>query len=98
MCQILVLGKDIGRMNVKDVQFLAATSNFEHFSLSYAQEHVPETSCDFVFQKYQVFEQAHFEEDNGGYSEFQLVGCKCVGAYVRNKRNQNQVSMEFAWK
>jgi hypothetical protein len=26
------------------------------------------------------------------------VGCKCVGAYVRNKRNQNQVSMEFAWK
>jgi len=38
-----------------------------------------------------VFEQAHFEEDNGGYSEFRLVGCKCVGAYVRNKRNQNQV-------
>jgi hypothetical protein len=98
MCQNLVLGKDIGRMIVKDVQFLAATSIFEHFSLSYAQEHVTETSCDSVFQKFQVFEQAHFEEDNGGYSEFRLVGCKCVGAYVRNKRNQNQVSMEFAWK
>ncbi len=38
MCQILVLGKDIGRMIVEDVQYLAATSRFEHFSLSYAQE------------------------------------------------------------
>jgi hypothetical protein len=46
MCQILVLGEDIGRMIVKDVQFLAATSSFEQFSLSYAQEHVTETSCD----------------------------------------------------
>ncbi len=80
-------------MIVKDVQFLAATLSFEHFSLSYAQEDVTETSCDSVCQKFQVFEQAHFEEDNGEYSEFRLVGCKCVGAYVRNKRNQNQVSM-----
>ncbi|CAK9219100.1 unnamed protein product [Sphagnum jensenii] len=38
-----------------------------------------------------VFEQTHFQEEDGTYTEYQLVGCKCVGAYVRNKKNQNQV-------
>ncbi len=43
-------------------------------------------------QALQVFEQAHVQED-GTFYEFELVGCKCVGTYVRNKRNQNQVGM-----
>jgi len=30
--------------------------------------------------------------DNTGNSfELSLIGCKCIGAYVRNKKNQNQV-------
>lgn len=44
----------------------------------------------------QVFEQTHVEEANGTFYEFELVGCKCVGTYVRNKRNQNQVC--WLWK
>ena len=30
-------------------------------------------------------------DDVGNSYEFSLVSCKCVGAYVRNKKNQNQV-------
>ncbi|KAG6549033.1 hypothetical protein Mapa_009476 [Marchantia paleacea] len=30
-------------------------------------------------------------EENGTFFEFTLVNSKCVGAYVRNKKNQNQV-------
>ncbi|XP_024372759.1 phosphoethanolamine N-methyltransferase isoform X2 [Physcomitrium patens] len=37
-----------------------------------------------------IFQQAYIEED-GSYFRFEMVGCKCVGTYVRNKRNQNQV-------
>lgn len=43
----------------------------------------------------QVFEQTQIEDDAGNFYEFELVGCKCVGTYVRNKRNQNQVSLPF---
>ncbi|CAM6108571.1 unnamed protein product [Calypogeia fissa] len=31
------------------------------------------------------------EESDGTYSKFSLVTTKCVGAYVRNKKNQNQI-------
>lgn len=37
----------------------------------------------------------HIEED-GSFFEFELVGFKCVGTYVRNKKNQNQVC--WLWK
>lgn len=30
-------------------------------------------------------------DDTGNSFELSLVGCKCIGAYVRNKKNQNQV-------
>ncbi|KAG0590208.1 hypothetical protein M758_1G079200 [Ceratodon purpureus] len=43
-----------------------------------------------------IFEQTHVEEADGSFYEFELVGCKCVGTYVRNKRNQNQVC--WLWK
>lgn len=39
----------------------------------------------------QVFEQTHAEEADGSFYKFELVGFKCVGTYVRNKKNQNQV-------
>eukprot|EP00245_Coleochaete_scutata_P005613 TRINITY_DN19275_c0_g1_i1.p1 TRINITY_DN19275_c0_g1~~TRINITY_DN19275_c0_g1_i1.p1 ORF type:complete len:522 (+),score=122.12 TRINITY_DN19275_c0_g1_i1:84-1568(+) len=40
---------------------------------------------------HKIFEQLHGQEPDGTYSKFRLVDCKCVGAYVRKKRNQNQV-------
>lgn len=30
-------------------------------------------------------------DGSGNSFELSLVGCKCIGAYVRNKKNQNQI-------
>jgi phosphoethanolamine N-methyltransferase len=38
------------------------------------------------------------EESDGTYSKFSLVSTKCVGAYVRNKKNQNQVVIRMRKK
>ncbi|XP_004512745.1 phosphoethanolamine N-methyltransferase-like isoform X2 [Cicer arietinum] len=38
-----------------------------------------------------VFKECHMSDDNGNSFELSLVGCKCIGAYVRNKKNQNQI-------
>ncbi|OAE25294.1 hypothetical protein AXG93_4620s1080 [Marchantia polymorpha subsp. ruderalis] len=40
---------------------------------------------------HKVFEECVVEKENGTFAEFNLVNSKCVGAYVRNKKNQNQV-------
>jgi phosphoethanolamine N-methyltransferase len=39
----------------------------------------------------QVFKECHLSDGSGNSFELSLVGCKCIGAYVRNKKNQNQV-------
>uniref|UniRef100_A0A5B7BEL3 phosphoethanolamine N-methyltransferase n=1 Tax=Davidia involucrata TaxID=16924 RepID=A0A5B7BEL3_DAVIN len=38
-----------------------------------------------------VFKECHIHDDFGNSFELSLVGCKCIGAYVRNKKNQNQI-------
>ncbi|KAA8542823.1 hypothetical protein F0562_023975 [Nyssa sinensis] len=38
-----------------------------------------------------VFKECHIHDDSGNSFELSLVGCKCIGAYVRNKKNQNQI-------
>jgi len=38
-----------------------------------------------------TFKECLAKDESGNLSEFSLVGCKCVGAYVRNKKNQNQI-------
>lgn len=38
-----------------------------------------------------VFKECHFNDGSGNSFELALVGCKCIGAYVRNKKNQNQI-------
>ncbi|XP_022725814.1 phosphoethanolamine N-methyltransferase 1-like isoform X2 [Durio zibethinus] len=38
-----------------------------------------------------VFKECHATGDSGNSFELSLVGCKCIGAYVRNKKNQNQI-------
>ncbi|GMH21383.1 hypothetical protein Nepgr_023225 [Nepenthes gracilis] len=39
----------------------------------------------------QVFKGCHIQDGGGNCYELSLVGCKCIGAYVRNKKNQNQI-------
>ncbi|XP_019421912.1 PREDICTED: phosphoethanolamine N-methyltransferase 1-like [Lupinus angustifolius] len=38
-----------------------------------------------------VFKECNMSDDTGNAFELSLVGCKCIGAYVRNKKNQNQI-------
>lgn len=38
-----------------------------------------------------VFKECHMSDSSGNSFELSLVGCKCIGAYVRNKKNQNQI-------
>lgn len=40
---------------------------------------------------FKVFQECVTLEEDGSYSELQLISCKCVKAYVLNKRNQNQI-------
>ncbi|KAJ1394241.1 S-adenosyl-L-methionine-dependent methyltransferase [Sesbania bispinosa] len=37
-----------------------------------------------------VFKECCISDNSGNSFELSLVGCKCIGAYVRNKKNQNQ--------
>ncbi|GLJ09388.1 hypothetical protein SUGI_0108210 [Cryptomeria japonica] len=38
-----------------------------------------------------TFKECLAKDESGTLSELSLVRCKCVGAYVRNKKNQNQI-------
>ncbi|CAK9182526.1 unnamed protein product [Ilex paraguariensis] len=38
-----------------------------------------------------AFKECHMRDDSGKSFELSVVGCKCIGAYVRNKKNQNQI-------
>lgn len=38
-----------------------------------------------------VFKECQMQDGSGNSYELSLVGCKCIGAYVRNKKNQNQI-------
>ncbi|KAI3518106.1 hypothetical protein L1887_06496 [Cichorium endivia] len=38
-----------------------------------------------------VFKECHVSNASGNSYELSLVGSKCIGAYVRNKKNQNQI-------
>ncbi|KAH9621395.1 hypothetical protein KSS87_004202 [Heliosperma pusillum] len=38
-----------------------------------------------------VFKESHSKDDSENLYELSLIGCKCIGAYVRSKKNQNQI-------
>lgn len=44
----------------------------------------------------QVFKECHMYDDNGNSFELSLITCKCIAAYVKNKKNQNQVLLHFS--
>ncbi|KAK7844315.1 phosphoethanolamine n-methyltransferase 1 [Quercus suber] len=39
----------------------------------------------------EIFKECHVLDGSGNSFELSFVGCKCIGAYVRNKKNQNQI-------
>ncbi|CAN8288508.1 unnamed protein product [Cochlearia groenlandica] len=38
-----------------------------------------------------IFQECHIRDASGDSFELSMVGCKCIGAYVKNKKNQNQI-------
>ncbi|XP_031404514.1 phosphoethanolamine N-methyltransferase 1-like [Punica granatum] len=38
-----------------------------------------------------VFKECQLTDASGNSYELSLIGCRCIGAYVRNKKNQNQI-------
>lgn len=42
-----------------------------------------------------VFKECHMSDGSGNSFELSLISCKCIGAYVRNKKNQNQICWIF---
>ncbi|KAJ3670686.1 hypothetical protein LUZ60_008112 [Juncus effusus] len=38
-----------------------------------------------------LFKESHSNDEQGNSYELSLITCKCIGAYVRNKKNQNQI-------
>ncbi|KAK4744169.1 hypothetical protein SAY87_010481 [Trapa incisa] len=38
-----------------------------------------------------IFKESHLTDALGNSFELSLLSCKCIGAYVRNKKNQNQI-------
>ncbi|CAN4118115.1 unnamed protein product [Withania somnifera] len=38
-----------------------------------------------------IFKECHLNAGDGKSFELSLIGCKCIGAYVKNKKNQNQI-------
>ncbi|XP_010461683.1 PREDICTED: phosphomethylethanolamine N-methyltransferase [Camelina sativa] len=38
-----------------------------------------------------VFKECQTRDGSGKSYELSMVGCKCIGAYVKNKKNQNQI-------
>lgn len=48
--------------------------------------------CSFTFTFFmQVFKESHTYDDQGNSFELSLITYKCISAYVKNKKNQNQV-------
>lgn len=41
--------------------------------------------------KHGMFKECHMSDNFGNSFELPLMGCKYIGSYVRNKKNQNQV-------
>ena len=50
--------------------------------------------CVYIMQ---VFQECQARDASGKSFELTMVGCKCIVAYVKNKKNQNQVTNYFLY-
>ncbi|KAL7178568.1 hypothetical protein ACSBR1_042006 [Camellia fascicularis] len=76
----------------KNVKFMCADVTSPDLNIS-------AESMDLIFSNWllmylsdkEVFKECHTNNGSGNSYELSLIGCKCIGAYVRNKKNQNQI-------
>ncbi|KAK1406541.1 hypothetical protein QVD17_41950 [Tagetes erecta] len=61
-----------------------------HQSGDYKRKHNPTHYREPRFYT-KVFKECHTSDASGNSFELSLIGSKCIGAYVRNKKNQNQI-------
>jgi phosphoethanolamine N-methyltransferase len=45
-----------------------------------------------------VFQECQTRDAAGNSFELSMIGCKCIGAYVKNKKNQNQANQNSAYQ
>ncbi|KAK2999648.1 hypothetical protein RJ639_023765, partial [Escallonia herrerae] len=64
---------------------------FSNWLLMYLSDKEVENVADRFVKWLKVFKDCHLRDGSGNTFELSLVGCKCIGAYVRNKKNQNQI-------
>ena len=49
----------------------------------------------YAGEKMQVFQECVTRDAAGNSFELSMIGQKCIGAYVKNKKNQNQVKLRL---
>ncbi|XVF32036.1 hypothetical protein REPUB_Repub17cG0047000 [Reevesia pubescens] len=87
----------------KNVKFLCADMTSPDLKIS-------EGSLDLIFSNWLLMYLSDKEvenlvekmigwlKDEGNSFELSLVGCKCIGAYAKNKKNQNQNQICWIWQ
>ncbi|CAH2057551.1 unnamed protein product [Thlaspi arvense] len=63
--------------------FMLGVARFKHY--------MPCPFLSLYSKDQKVFKECLLRDGSGKSFELSLIGCKCIGAYVRNKKNQNQV-------
>uniref|UniRef100_A0A453FAL0 phosphoethanolamine N-methyltransferase n=1 Tax=Aegilops tauschii subsp. strangulata TaxID=200361 RepID=A0A453FAL0_AEGTS len=64
---------------------------FSNWLLMYLSDAEVEKLVERMVKWLKVFKEGHAIDQSGSSSELSLLTCKCVGAYVKNKKNQNQI-------
>lgn len=81
--------------DVCQVDFILVPSlKFGHLYMAYECSEFRRwpSQLDFFFLHHlQIFKECQMRDECGNSYELSLVSSKCIGAYVRNKKNQNQV-------
>uniref|UniRef100_A0A0E0L5B8 phosphoethanolamine N-methyltransferase n=1 Tax=Oryza punctata TaxID=4537 RepID=A0A0E0L5B8_ORYPU len=64
---------------------------FSNWLLMYLSDEEVEKLVGRMVKWLKVFKECHSYDKDGGSYELSLETCKCIGAYVKSKKNQNQV-------
>ncbi|KAF5767525.1 putative phosphoethanolamine N-methyltransferase [Helianthus annuus] len=76
-----------------DLNFPAESMDliFSNWLLMYLSDKEVEYIAERLLKWVKVFKECHTSDASGNTYELSLIGSKCIGAYVRNKKNQNQI-------
>uniref|UniRef100_A0A0D3GAG2 phosphoethanolamine N-methyltransferase n=1 Tax=Oryza barthii TaxID=65489 RepID=A0A0D3GAG2_9ORYZ len=64
---------------------------FSNWLLMYLSDEEVEKLVGRMVKWLKIFKECHSYDKDGGSYELSLETCKCIGAYVKSKKNQNQV-------